>query len=283
MILDYLQFSIPLAQPMVDAIAARGAERETISAILESEFGARMGPESLEAFAELDAQSTVKALAPYDTAIALGQRNGHKNNMTIMYNSKSRKVDTILIQFSGSGCAWLEDQGILAAVASAWIDRIGRVDFAFDHATDLEPELAFATETRTSILRSNTGTTVYSGSIKSDRYMRCYRYNPPHPRADRLRFEFVFKSKAQARTALETWLYKQPSFASFCKSFRISPHESLASLEGDPLAKVSRNPSSNEASTTLWLIEAAGPAFKRLCASGAIESPEIFLKQYFLD
>lgn len=282
--LDYIQFSIPLSEPMADSIVGLGAERQALSSVLESAFEARVRPHVIEALTALDAQTTVKALAPYDTAIALGLRaQGRANLMTVMYNSKSRKVDTMLIQFSGAGCAWLEEQGIIVEIVSGWIDRIGRVDFAYDFLTDMSPEHAFETENRTSILRSNTGTTVYSGSLKSDRYMRCYRYNPPHPRADRLRFEFVFKSKSQARAALETWLYKSPTFASVCQSFRVTPNPAFDASEGDPLAKVGRNPSSSEASTTLWLIEAAGPAFKRLCAQGAIEEPEKFLKKYFLD
>ena len=282
--LDYIQFSIPLSEPMADSIVGLGAERQALSTVLEAAFAARVSRAVLEGLASLDAQSTVKALAPYDTAIGLGLRaSGMANLMTVMYNSKSRKVDTMLIQFSGAGCAWLEEQGLIVEIVSAWIDRIGRVDFAYDFLTDMSPEHAFETENRTSILRSNTGTTVYSGSLKSDRYMRCYRYNPPHPRADRLRFEFVFKSKPQARAALETWLYKSPTFASVCQSFRIRPNEAFDSSEGDPLGKVGRNPSASEASTTLWLIEAAASAFKRLCSTGAIAEPEMFLKQYFLD
>jgi hypothetical protein len=281
--IDYLQFTIPLDGSFVEFMQHANDEREAIAYILEAGLSSRIGA-AATALEELDTAAPVKALAPYDTAIALGSRGDRlKGLMTVMYNRKSTRVDTVLIQIPGAGCQWLEGRGALTPIIGAMLDRIGRVDFAFDFATELDPEIAFSTDRRTSILRSNTGTTVYSGSIKSDRYMRCYRYAPPHPRADRLRFEFVFKSKKQARSALETYLYRSIEFGSFCRSFGIVTHEAIGSSEGDDLATVSRNPSSSEASTTMWLIEAAAPAFRRLVASGAIADPEAFLRSYFLE
>lgn len=281
--IDYLQFTIPLDGSIASWMTHANDERDILRYILEAGLTSRVGA-AAAALEDLDTAAPVKALAPYDTAIALGSRGDRlKGLMTVMYNRKSPRVDTVLIQIPGAGCQWFEGRGVLVHIVTAMLDRIGRVDFAFDFATDLDPETAFATDRRTSIMRSNTGTTVYVGSIKSDRYARVYRYAPPHPRSDRLRFEFVFKSKKQARAALETWLYRSIEFGSFCRSFAIAPAAALGGGDGDDLAAVPRNPSSSEAGTTMWLIEAAAPAFRRLVASGAIADPEAFLRSYFLE
>lgn len=286
MILDYLQFSIPLESPFVAYLGHANDERPVLSMLLESLLLAPLGAKTQAALRGLDSETPVKALAPYNSAFAFGLRqSGQSTLITVMYNRSSPSVDTMLVQVSGQGCAWLDAQGILADVVTAFLGRIGRVDFAFDFACDYQPEDAFTTERRTSILRSNTGTTIYAGSPKSDRYARVYRYAAPHPRADRLRFEFVFKSKPQAKAALETWLYKYTDFSTFCTAFGLQPVPSLAEGEGEgeALAPVPRNPSSSEASTTLWLIQAAAPAFRRLVAQGAIKDAEAFLNQYFLN
>lgn len=266
-------------------MAHASEERSTVAAILQ---GAVLGPlpaKAAQVFAQLDSEAPAKALAPYNTAFSLGLR-GEKlpSLVTVMYNRSSQHVDTLMIQVSGQGCQWLDRHNVLADVVQTFISRIGRVDFAFDFASGLRPEAAFTTDRRTSVLRSNTGETVYAGSVKSDRYLRVYRYNPPHPRADRLRFEFVFKSKAQAKAALETWLYRYTDFASFARAFGVVAAEELKiEGEGEDLAQVGRNPSSSEASSTLWLITAAAPAFRKLCQSGAIADPMAFISQYFLE
>lgn len=116
----------------------------------------------------------------------------------------------VLVEIEGSGCEALEQAGTMRRVVELALDRLTRVDIATDILTETSPQEF--TEQRTNkrqksheIAVSSTGTTVYIGSRKSDRYCRVYRYAPPHPRADRLRVECVYRGH-QASTLARTWL-----------------------------------------------------------------------------
>lgn len=111
----------------------------------------------------------------------------------------------MLLELSGKGCQLATAAGILPALMQRHADGCSRIDVAVDFRTDVRP-LAFA-DARTNQrfksgghMHSERGETVYVGSRTSDRYARVYRYEPPHPRADLLRCEMVFR-KEQAKTA----------------------------------------------------------------------------------
>ena len=104
----------------------------------------------------------------------------------------------ILVEHTGKGCAALDSDGTLRRAIQLTSDRATRIDIAVDIRTDVTPE-EFAEQrdgARTSsggVMRSSDGVTVYVGSRSSDRYCRVYRYNPPHPRSEWLRVEYVLK------------------------------------------------------------------------------------------
>lgn len=116
----------------------------------------------------------------------------------------------VLVEIEGTGCAQLEASGQMHGLVERVIDRLTRVDIATDIQTETTPQ--DFTENRTNKRQrsyetavSSTGTTVYIGSRKSDRYCRVYRYAEPHPRADRLRIECVYRGH-QAVALARTWL-----------------------------------------------------------------------------
>lgn len=116
----------------------------------------------------------------------------------------------LLVEIEGHGCERLEAAGELRRIVATVIDDLTRVDIATDIETDTDPRAFVDARTNkrhksheTSV--SGTGITCYIGSRHSDRFARVYRYAPPHPRADRLRVEMVYRGH-QAITLARTWL-----------------------------------------------------------------------------
>jgi len=191
------------------------------------------------------------------------------------------------VEVSGMGCERLIERGILDVVLARCSERITRIDIASDIETDVMP-LEFVGQVNKKRMRasgyqkSESGETCYVGSQKSERYARVYRYNKPHPRAHLLRVECVFRkdyAKAVARACL------------------VFDYAAIASASGEafgwahPVWEVVQNtvvdislPSvgRNEQNTVYWLVHSVAPAFKKLCESGAITTPEEFLARYFL-
>lgn len=116
----------------------------------------------------------------------------------------------LLVEIEGHGCERLEAAGELRRIVATVIDDLTRVDIATDIETDTDPRAFVDARTNkrhksheTSV--SGTGITCYIGSRHSDRFARVYRYAPPHPRADRLRVEMVYRGH-QAIALARTWL-----------------------------------------------------------------------------
>lgn len=116
----------------------------------------------------------------------------------------------LLVEIEGHGCERLEAAGELRRIVATVIDDLTRVDIATDIETETDPRDFVAVRSNqrhksheTSV--SSTGITCYIGSRHSDRFARVYRYAPPHPRADRLRVEMVYRGR-QAIALARTWL-----------------------------------------------------------------------------
>jgi hypothetical protein len=196
------------------------------------------------------------------------------------------KPSTILIEIQGEGCfrLGLPIEGLLKRFSQ----RVTRIDLASDMTCNTDPEtfVEYADKQRmrtSAVIRSDTGTTVYIGSRKSERYARVYRYSEPHPRASDLRCEMVFRGKYAkavadfvARNGVQaaivaygdTYGWKHPEW---------TPETLESPLEAQiPLIRKSQN------GTVRWLIAQAAPAFRKCVDSGSIDNPEDFLRQYFL-
>lgn len=103
-----------------------------------------------------------------------------------------------LIEIGGAACDLLHANGDLLPFISRNTEGITRIDLAADIETSISPEDfvgAGRSSRQTSIsrIRSAQGQTVYIGSPKSDRRLRVYRYEDPHPRSKFLRVECMLR------------------------------------------------------------------------------------------
>lgn len=104
----------------------------------------------------------------------------------------------ILIEMPGTACQAARDAGVFEAILVTAQPRATRIDIAVDFPNGCSPaefvgagyNQRFASHA--SIISAE-GSTEYVGSMKSERYARVYRYNPPHPRAGTLRVEHVLR------------------------------------------------------------------------------------------
>lgn len=112
----------------------------------------------------------------------------------------------VLIEMPGTACADARDCGELADILLDAAARCTRLDVAVDIPGDVMPlEFVRAGYNERfksfAVMTSESGDTVYVGSMKSDRYARVYKYAPPHPRAGTMRVEHVFR-KEYAKSAV---------------------------------------------------------------------------------
>lgn len=188
-----------------------------------------------------------------------------------------------LIEFSGRGCQWLRERGLMAGVLAYAEDRMTRLDVAQD-LTGVTPdeiiEAGYSGRFRAhSRMTSAHGTTHYIGSRTSERYARVYCWNDPHPRAGITRIEAVHRkeyAKIASRAIIDHGIEGAGTRAIAAYEFN---HPAVRA-EG---AKLSTVKVEKESSKTLrWLITACAPAFQRLVDEGVIEDPEEFLRTWFL-
>jgi len=109
------------------------------------------------------------------------------------------QANHILIELPGTACQSLRDLELLDIIIGETSDRLTRLDIAVDIPDGCSPGEFVAAghndrfKSRATI-NSESGSTEYIGSMKSERYARVYRYAPPHPRAGVLRIEHVLRS-----------------------------------------------------------------------------------------
>jgi hypothetical protein len=113
----------------------------------------------------------------------------------------------VLVEISGTGCKTLRAQNSFEEVLSLVHQRVSRIDLAIDIETETTPSdfvihKAGKSFKSSGYIKSETGETCYVGSQKSDRWARVYRYAKPHPRANDLRVEHVFRRGAAKSFAL---------------------------------------------------------------------------------
>lgn len=187
------------------------------------------------------------------------------------------------ISLSGQMCQLIRDCGQFDLLLPKIALSVSRCDLALDLLCDTTPLDAISAipdngrqQSRTSIT-SQTGNTEYIGSPKSDRFMRVYRYNPPHPRSDYLRYEFVNR-RDTAQTVVLSILengYKQ-TIQMLLNSYNI-PIKVSDTSENMTLA----NSGGRSQKTLFWLCHQVAPAIKRLVKDGTINDLDMFVDMYF--
>lgn len=235
-----------------------------------------IGPELASAILAGDGWKRASGRRPYQA----GYHN-EKRGLYIWYGGQS----TVLFEFTGTGCQWLQDEGILLSLATSALDRLTRLDIAIDWQTSVTPR-EFVSAGHTGRINavshnvSSTGQTSYIGSRKSDRYACVYRYEAPHPRADRLRLEYRLK-KDRAQTAAQYIAALGVGHAAgmLHNSFQWE-HQLAQTSIGEKMH--TKRDDRRHGSTLSWLIKQVAPAVRRLIEQGEIDNPEEFFREHFM-
>ncbi len=183
----------------------------------------------------------------------------------------------VMFDLPGKACHSITLAGVMPALLNATHVRASRVDVAIDIIATMTPgeflEYLRLPEglSRTSIT-SGTGETEYIGSQKSDRFLRVYRYAEPHPRADTLRLEFVYRRDYAKKVAATLADGNLRGVARAALDHVGCSHPALAIGEvaaADITA--SRKHAKSNAGTLLWLRSACAPALARMIQEGEID------------
>jgi len=218
--------------------------------------------------------------APYVDAWQLGDRG-----ITVF---ASPTLNHLCVEISGQGCETLLSAGVFNRVLGRVADRITRIDVASDVRTSTRPAV-FVGDVKHERMRasgyqnSESGETCYVGSQKSDRYARVYRYNPPHPRADLLRIEHVFRRDYAKKVAGELLNSSVEAIAASAGLAFGWAHEDWDVSQDKSVDISTIHEKRATGKTVFWLIDSCASAFKRLCADGTIKDPEAFLREHFLN
>lgn len=192
----------------------------------------------------------------------------------------------VLYELSGRACEGIRSFAAASAFLAPIMERITRLDIAADIRSECRPgEFANARSHQgfrsTSFIKSDTGETVYVGSPKSDRFCRVYRYNKPHPRAELLRVEFVFR-RGLARDAARS-LLRAKDFSEFVallgNTYGWRHRIWQPGHQTDERLSVPIITRGNE-DTVRWLYVQVVPALRRMIAEGAIDVTD-FLEEVY--
>lgn len=181
-----------------------------------------------------------------------------------------------LIEITGKGCATLGEHAAALTFLEAVSPRLTRLDLACDMLTETRPK-TFAGQRLPGRFKSHSeafsesGETVYIGSKHSNRYARCYRYNPPHERSHLLRVEYVIKAEDAKLTAaaiirdghyaVATALGEQYGW--------LSPEWHV--LPPTDIELKAYRPERREGKTLFWLNDTIAPLLVRLQREGIID------------
>ncbi len=189
------------------------------------------------------------------------------------------KSGWVALEFSGLGCNVLRECQALDMVLALDTWRITRLDLAIDIPGADPGEIAGSVDalrfkTRSS-MQSVQGETHYIGSAKSDRMVRVYRYNLPHPRAGLCRVEFVLRNGAArkgAQAILDNGLASVG--AELVRKFGFTS----PALDGVGLAKPIHSYSTGERTRTgkyRWISGQAIPGIARAIKEGIVSRTEV--------
>lgn len=196
--IDYLSFTIPFDQ-------VYDTPNYQLGSAVEQTTNAYMG-QLIDAILDNQSFAVGRPRAPY--SVRWGREDG---GVSIFAGAA---CPHILVEITGRGCETVRKHEALQSLLCLVQGRATRLDIACDIETDISPS-AFACERdvkrfkATSDMRSSEGETFYVGSFHSDRFARVYRFNDPHPRANLLRVEHVYRrslAKALAKTILSDGL-----------------------------------------------------------------------------
>jgi DNA relaxase NicK len=179
----------------------------------------------------------------------------------------------IHVEITGDGCTILYSKSELMGVISDTANEATRIDIALDILCDTGPlDFVAMSQAKTSASGyqiSKDGETCYMGSRKSDRFCKVYRYNHPHPRADRLRIEYTYKSH-DAIIASRNLISSNEAIMAFSSGIRYKwSHPVYKTLQSPDLIEIkAHRKDRNTAKTVIWYKTQVLPALKKLIKTG---------------
>jgi len=213
---------------------------------------------------------TISPRAPFNRAISWG-------GVAILWHSEN---DGVLVEIAGGACSTLGSDYLIGLINAG--EKITRIDIALDIETQETPFDAcqIAKARTTSQFVTETGTTLYFGSMKSDIYTRVYRYNSPHPRSNLLRFETVYRRKSLP-TVLKYITEGKMMDLVATRASKLAFSPAGVNWEYTPVERIF-TPEIKENNTVMWFKKQVSPAFRRLYESGVIDDPIAWLEEIFL-
>ena len=171
----------------------------------------------------------------------------------------------------------MRENNIARTLAQSVRNAITRLDYAVDVRTGVRPSEFGAkrqhqTFRSTSLIKSDTGETLYVGSPKSDRFCRVYRYAKPHPRHALLRIEYVFR-RGMATSAVQAYLVSESDAQFQAQLGNTWGFTHPVWRPGEVTDERVRAPivTRENEDTVLWLYKQVGPALRRVYDQGAID------------
>ncbi len=210
-------------------------------------------------------------------------------NVGFRINADHKRKE-VLIVFNGQACEMVRGIGRAAIIELlVRVEATGsRLDFATDISTLVSPadvqERGWSKRILSkSYIESAQGKTLYIGSRKSDAFCRVYKYNSPHPRSDKLRIEFELK-KLRARAVAGIAIVDGVETAARSVAARYEfGHATVQDAFRGHIRQIKTEAHMRSmASTEMWLLTQAAPAFLRLVREGVISNPRAWVERYFL-
>jgi DNA relaxase NicK len=188
----------------------------------------------------------------------------------------------ILSEMTGRACDGLQTIETVGDFLLPLQANITRIDLAVDWKADVRPaEFVSAGVSERfksrSTIKSSTGETEYIGSQKSDIMARVYRYEPPHPRSELLRFEAVFRRQRAKDCAawliecLSVEMVEAQLFATFDLKHELAQ---TGSGQADPIP-TTRNDRSAQG-TVFWIYKQCVPAIARMLDADELDWDEFY-------
>jgi len=187
---------------------------------------------------------------------------------------------TLLVELTGRVMSTVRDFETVQRMIGAVRLRVTRIDVSIDMLTDARP-FDFAQRrtgkrsTGRGHLVSSSGETFYIGSMSSDRYCRCYRYEPPHPRSHLLRAEVVHRRRmakglAEAFTTATGW----GSLEAYVGEIYQFQHPAWRIGMDDGLTVSTVRPEVGNGQRVAWLYKQVAPAIKKAVEEGTLDWDE---------
>lgn len=266
--IDWLSISIPLTQMYTSIIKD---ETGTVKRMYEARD--RKMFNLMDSFGDMVESG---GRAPFN-------RSYHSSKGGFTYYETDKKP-YCLVEFTGKGCTNLYRVGWMDSILKDWHDRVTRLDIAVDMVTDIRPTLfakgkgehgKFKSE---SVVVSESGETVYIGSKSSNRYLRVYRYNEPHPRSNILRSEFVLRDDygKQAAQQISMGVSLNEIIKGLYHSFGWTDLSDI--ITGKRVLLTSTPKEVHQGKRERWLLTQVLPALREMGEGGNVEFFKYFQK-----